>query len=316
MSNNISILIVGAGQIAREYIKVTQDLGYDCIVVGLGEKNINEVRQEFPDFQSFSGGLENWLEDNTVPEYAIVATPLNQLASVTVSLLKSGCTKILVEKPLTFSVTKANAISNLASEMNATVVIAFNRRSYSSVQHARRLILEDGGVSSMHFDFTEAIFRINPSHYDSESNTFWGIANSSHVIDTAFHLAGEPKIIHSKQFDNSVEWHPSGSIFTGMGETVNNVPFTYHANWGCPGKWNIEIMTPRRKLLFSPMEILRVQRYSSFQVDVFKQDNVVDTLFKPGFHKQVTAWLNQDDYLFNISDFPKFLKSLNKIFGY
>lgn len=317
MSNNLKILIVGAGVIAREYVKVVEALGYRALVVGRGDRNVNEVRSAFPSALAISGGLEKWLEKNEAPLHAIIATPIDHLATSTEKLLSSGCKYILAEKPLTYSIPKAKDLAQMARENNARVNIAFNRRSYTSVQEAQKLIERDGGVSSFHFDFTEASFRIDPKNYSKETNRLWGIANSSHVIDTAFHLGGKPEWIECRQYGEAVNWHPAGSIFTGMGVTMKKVPFTYHANWGCPGKWNIEIMTPKRKLLFSPMEHLHQQVEGSFNVELVKLDYDTEKVHKPGFFGQVSNWLKADNSnLPDLDELANNIRIMTKMFGY
>jgi predicted dehydrogenase len=316
MSNNMIIAVVGASEIAREYIKVIQAFGHQPLVIGRGESNINEVKSRFSGVTAVSGGLENWLKSNNPPKYAIVATQIDHLADVTKQLLRSGCKHILVEKPLTYSELEAREITELAIEYEAEVCVAFNRRSYISVIKAKELIEADGGVSSFHFDFTEAIFRINPSNYSKETSTLWGIANSSHVIDTAFYLGGKPACMESNQYGKAVGWHPSGSIFTGVGETEAGVPFTYHANWGCPGKWNIELMTECRKLLFSPMERLSQQLKGNFKAEIIDLDYQDDVRFKPGFYKQVQSWLKNDSSLMAVNYLESELKIFQKIFNY
>lgn len=316
MSNNLNIAIIGAGPIAREYVKVLLALGNVPFVIGRGQKNVDKIKSHFPAVNVIAGGLEEWLKSNKPPSYAIIATPIQYLATATKQLLEAGTRNILVEKPLTYSLEEAQSLADLVRSLSADVTIAFNRRSYVSVNEAVRLIQKDGGVSSFHFDFTEATFRINPENYDMNTNQYWGIANSSHVIDTAFFLGGKPKWMECRQYGNAVSWHHVGSIFTGIGETIDGVPFTYHANWGCPGKWNIEIMTPERKLLFSPMERLHQQVKGSFDVELAKLDYSVDTDYKPGFFQQVEAWLESTDYLMDIESFIHELAIYQKIFSY
>lgn len=316
MSDNLNILIVGAGGIAREYIKVVEALGHQAHVIGRGEKNVQEVRTQFPQAQVEAGGLEHWLKDNAPHPHAIVATPIDHLATATEQLLKAGCKNILVEKPLTYSVASARKLASLARENSAKVFVAFNRRSYVSVQKALDLIEADGGVSSFHFDFTEAIFRIAPKNYSKETNKYWGIANSSHVIDTAFFLGGKPTWMEGRQYGEAVNWHPAGSIFTGMGLTESGVPFTYHANWGCPGKWNIEIMTPERKLLFSPMERLHQQVKGGFKVELVDVDYSNDVDYKPGFYSQVVRFTGNAANLMSLDELVQEIEMLKKIFNY
>lgn len=318
MSNHLSVLVIGAGTIASEYVKVLLAQGHRPIVVGRGEGNIAKVKDAYPEAEAFSGGLENWLQHHDAPIHAIVATPIEQLSSATQALLNNGVLHILAEKPLTYSLKEARELTTKASSNNATIALAFNRRSYVSVQEAKKLIDADGGVSSFHFDFTEATFRIDPNNYGKETNRFWGIANSSHVIDTAFYLGGSPVNMESKQYGEAVSWHPEGSIFTGMGETDQGAPFTYNANWGCPGKWNIEIVTKERKLLFSPMERLHQQLRGSFKVEQVELDYSLDIDYKPGFYNQVSNWVNnpKSKGLITVSEYQHLLDHYNQIFNY
>ncbi|MEP1094956.1 MAG: Gfo/Idh/MocA family oxidoreductase [Cyclobacteriaceae bacterium] len=315
MSDNIEILIVGAGPIAREYIKVLDAMNCAPIVVGRGESNLQKVKEAYPRCKVFGGGINGWLSDNKPPPNAIIATPVEHLASNTKELLISGCRNILVEKPLTFNKSEALELANLAKLKEANVFIAFNRRSYVSVMHAKELIEIDGGVSSYHFDFSEAIFTINPENYSEQTVQYWGMANSSHVIDTAFHLGGNPETLQCGQYGNDVSWHKSGSIFTGMGEAPGKVPFTYHANWGCPGRWNIAIMTSKRKLLLSPMEQLHQQLSGGFAIELVDLDYSKDLDFKPGFYHQVEVFLKNNG-TFHIDDLSDEIELLNRILNY
>lgn len=312
----MKILVAGSGVIAKEYVKALLGQQLQPIVVGRGEANVSKLQEEFPQVEAHSGGLENWLAGNKPPQHAIVALPIDNLADATELLLKAGVSSILAEKPLTYSTEEVRKLTDLASRRNARVFVAFNRRNYVSVREAQKLIESDGGVSSFHFDFTEAIFRIDETKFSAESQKHWGIANSSHVIDTAFYLGGKPAWLEARQYSKAIEWHPAGSIFTGMGETENGVPFTYHANWGCPGKWNIEIMTPERKLLFSPMERLHQQVKGGFKVELVDMDYSKDTDFKPGFWQQVKSWIQEGEELMGLDELAEELKLNRQIFNY
>lgn len=318
MSNNIKdILVVGAGIIAQEYVKILLAMDYQPFVVTKGKKRALEIKKRFPKIEVITGGLELFLEENKPPLSAIIATPTENLATSTKQLITNGSKKILVEKPLTFYPEESKNIISLVNTYKANVYVAYNRRNYQSVLKAKKIIEADGGVSSFHFDFTEAIFRIDPSVYSNETNLFWGIANSSHVIDTAFYLGGNPKWIECKQTGNAINWHPAGSIFTGIGETEKGIPFTYHANWGAPGKWNIEIMTPKRKLIFSPMERLKQQPLNSFVIDEVDHDYSLDIDYKPGFYLQTKNFMDGTiGAVKNLQETSSFTNIMYKIFNY
>lgn len=324
MPNNLNlrknILIVGAGLIAREYINVVNALGYRPIVIGRSKEKVDKLSKANPNIVVYSGGIEKWLQNNIPPEKSIVATQVEYLADVTKMLLKNNVSNVLVEKPLAYKINEIQEIIDLSNAIGGKVFVGYNRRTYQSVQAALQLIQKDGGVSSFHFDFTEAVFRINPENYSRLSNTYWGIANSTHVIDTVFYLCGQPKWIEAKRYGQAVHWHPAGSIFLGIGETINSIPFSYHANWGSPGRWKIEIMTPYRKLFFSPMEKLFMQEASSLSKKLVELDYAIDSEFKPGFYHQVKNWLENDLDVFtsniDLQNHIQQLKFVNQIFGY
>jgi predicted dehydrogenase len=316
--SNASIAIVGAGLIGESYANVLIDIGYAPVIVGRGESNVRRILEKHPQLNCVYGGIEKWLDENPAPNIAIVSTAVEDLVGCAETLINAGCKRLLVEKPVTCLLNQARKLATMAEAKKANVYVAFNRRNYASVIAAKKLIQADGGVVSYHFDFTEAVFRIDPSAYTEDTLMNWGIGNSSHVMDTAFFLGGKPKEIECRQYNKDVDWHPAGSIFMGMGITDNNVPFTYHSNWGCPGKWNIEIMTKERKLFFSPMEQLHQQPKNSFRKELVDLDYSIDTNFKPGFYRQVEEFLGNETQknLFPLEDLPFAISTMKEIMGY
>ena len=315
MSNNINILIVGAGQIAREYTKVLLALGIVPKVVTRGQVKAQEFKQDYPNVELVTGGVKEYFQNNSCPQYCIIATPVENLASITKLTIQEGCKNILVEKPLTYFLSEAGEIYDLSVNYGSVINIAFNRRFYQSVLRAKKLIEKDGGVTSFNFNFTEAIHIIEKLGLDDGQIKYLGIGNSCHPIDTAFFLGGKPREVYSRQYGNSISWHPAGSVFLGSGETIEGIPFSYHADWGSAGRWNVEIMTKYRKMIFSPMERLQQQLKGSFEVNEVKCDYTLDEKYKPGYYLQVKAFLG-DDRLCSIEEYVDELEIIRKIFNY
>lgn len=317
VSDNVSVLIVGAGSIGREYAAVTTSLGVDPLVVTRGTERAAAMREDYPSTTVISGGLAQYLREHDPPDRAILCTPVDSLADHCRLLIETGVDRILSEKPLALSSACARDLAEVAEGMDASVSVAYNRRNYAAVQRARTLIKEDGGVSSLGIDFTEAIFRIDPNEYAERVLRRWGIANSSHVLDTAFYLSGRPRRLSAEQLGCVVEWHPSGSIFTGTGVTTADAVFSYHADWGCPGRWRLEINTTEHKLVFAPMERLQIQPRGSFELKEANVDYSRDEEFKPGFYEQTDQFLaGTDDVLCDLAELPAELAVLETIFGY
>lgn len=313
------VLVVGSGFMATEYLKVLANLNCNVLVVGRGDAKINNLKKQFPQFTYFTGGLEEFLNNNIdFPEFAINTANIDQLNYTTCLLLKSGVRNILVEKPGDINVNGLRQIAKLEVENNAKVLIAYNRRFYSSVLALMKEIAIDGGVTSAHFEFTEWVHTIDPLLYNKEALLKWILSNSSHVIDTTFAIIGMPIEMNTiVQGQNNLDWHPSGTIFLGSGVSDKNIPFTYHSNWEGPGRWSIEISTKKRRFFLKPMETLQQQVKGSVQINNVELDDKLDIDFKPGIFLQTKNFLNkQFDGIQSVHNQLKAIEIYNRIGGY
>jgi predicted dehydrogenase len=315
MNNNC--WLVGAGFMANEYIKAMKALDIKFTVVGRSDERIAKLRAEF-DVHGISGGVQDYINSApAIPEYSIVAVSVEQLLDVTLSLIEAGVKCILVEKPAGLSQSDIDLIADLASQSNAQVSVAYNRRFYKSVSFLKERITEDGGITSINFEFTEWVHTIDTDKFPEEVLNKFLIANSTHVIDTVFHLAGKPRILNADVSGKAVEWHPSGSIFSGSGVTVNDIPFTYSSNWGAPGRWAIEVCTRKRRYYLKPMERLSVQEIGSVQINDFIGDYSVDENFKAGVYEMTKAFFtHNNEYTCDIMEHQLNFPYYEEIAGY
>ena len=318
-SRNNKVLLVGSGYMAREYMKVLASLANDVVIVGRSKEKIYALQKDYPKFEYFSGGLDKFLEHNLeLPHFAINATSINQLRITSLQLLEAGIKYLLLEKPGDITLSGLNEINQKAISCSAEVLIAYNRRHYSSISTLIEQIEIDGGITSAHFEFTEWVHTIDPVIYDTEALQKWIISNSSHVIDTVFYLIGIPRELHATvKGKNAIDWHPSGSIFTGVGLSVEDIPFTYHSNWEGPGRWAIEISTQKRRFYLKPMEKLQQQLKGSVQVTDIKIDDRLDQEYKAGLFLQTQCFLNADlEKMIGIEDQVKILPFYYSMGGY
>lgn len=311
------VLLVGSGYMGLEYAKVLNYLGVPFEVVGRRKEKIRKFNKHFPKIKTYSGGIGKYLMSNMSPKTAIVAVNPHELYKVTKELINRGAKKILVEKPGGISLNQIKDLIKLSRNKGVKIFIGYNRRFYQSVNLAKKIIEKDKGIKSVHFEFTEWIHMIDPKKYDKSVLEKWVAVNSSHVIDLVFHLCGKPKRLHSLVYGNHVNWHPSGSIFIGSGVTEKEIPFTYHSNWGSPGRWSIEILTSRHRLYFEPLERLKLQEIGSVELTEMKGDYSMDINFKPGLFNQVKAFLGDSyDIICTIDEQLKNFILYEKIGGY
>jgi len=288
----MKLLLVGTGYMAKEYAKVLQALSVDFDVIGRGKDNCDRFCLEFPDIKVFSGGLEKFhLHDQY--DAAIVASNVESLFDNTIFLIEKGINNILLEKPGGKNKEQIIELARIADVQKATVLLGYNRRFYSSVLRAKEIIKEDGGVLSFNFEFTEWVHTVEPLGIDKDVKQNWFLANSTHVVDTAFYLGGKPREIVT-YVAGGIKWHTASSIFAGAGISDRDALFSYNANWEAPGRWVLEVLTKKRRCIFKPMEKLQVQEIGSVAVNPVEIDDTLDVQFKPGLYLQTKAFLNNE----------------------
>ncbi|MBE3655684.1 Gfo/Idh/MocA family oxidoreductase [Vibrio cidicii] len=289
------ILIVGAGAMAQEYVKVLVAQKQSFNVVGRSEASAEKFKLA-TGVQPFVGGLEQFFltESLDAYEYAIVTTGVEQLAPTTRALIEHGIKKILVEKPAGLDVQQINMLADYAQTMQADVYVAYNRRFYASLLEAQKIIEQDGGVESFNFEVTEWGHIIEGIQKADGVKENWFLANTTHVTDMAFFLGGFPREINCFVKGGS-HWHSRSYNFAGAGVSDKGALFSYHGHWGAPGRWSVEVLTRAHRLIFRPMEKLQIQKLGSVAVEFVELDDCLDTQFKPGLYKQVEAFLAEND---------------------
>lgn len=302
-----AVWIVGVGPMGVEHARALQALQQPFVAVGRASTSAASFAER-TGVTAHSGGLEGLLAQGT-PSHAIVAVGVPELALVTHALIAAGTKNILVEKPAGTSAVEVDALRDAAAAVGAKVHIAYNRRTYASVLRAREIIEADGGVSSLHFEFTEFADRVGPSKSPEAVKAAWFFANSSHVVDLAFFLAGAPRA-WSAWSAGGLSWHPSGSRFVGAGITDRDALFSYGANWESGGRWGVEVMTPRRRLLLRPLEELSQQLRSEVAITPVALDVEAEGGCKPGVREMLRAWLTGTSTLPTLAEHAVFFTSV------
>lgn len=301
MNNNI--ILIGTGPMAVAYAQVLKAQKLSFQVIGRGIHSAERFENE-TGIKPATGGLSHFLNNNKAitGTNAIVATGTEMLMPTLLLLLRSGVNRILIEKPAALSIEELLENEKTVKPFSKQVFIAYNRRFYASVIEAESLIAADGGLQSMFFEFTEWSHKIEPLEKAKGVKENWFFANSTHVIDLAFFLAGKPKEWMAFSKEGSIKWHKKTN-FSGAGITEKNVIFSYLSNWESAGRWSIELLTANRRIYLKPLEGIGAQLKGTIPVIEHFFDNKLDVQFKPGLYKQVEAFVNNNtDRLINIED--------------
>lgn len=289
------LLLIGAGKMARFHALAAQELGWTVRAVTRSETTAAAFSAE-TGATACGGGLQAWLSANRVPEHVVVAVGVEGLAEAASAAIRAGARRILLEKPGGIDTDEIEGLSRLADEQGARVLLAYNRRFYPAVQAARAIIAEDGGATSLRFDFTELAHAIGASDQKPEVKRAWFLANSTHVVDLAFYLAGKPRTLCAETA-GGLDWHPEASQFSGSGQTDQGALFSYVADWTAPGRWSVDVRTRERRIVLEPLEELRIQKRGNFALEV-QALAATNTNHKVGVFEQMQAFLGGDDSAF------------------
>jgi predicted dehydrogenase len=310
------IWLIGAGPMAIEYAKVleAQNRLFICITRSVASAKRFE---ESTSIQAVSGGIEVFLlGEPECANQAIIVTGVEHLSTSTNLLLEYGVKSILVEKPASLYLQQVQRTLGLAKHNNAQVYVAYNRRFYASVIAAKKMIDEDGGVTSLNYEITEWAHVIDKLDKPVEVKENWFLANTTHVVDLAFYIGGRPAQL-SAFVSGGTAWHSRSASFAGAGLTESQALFSYSGNWNAPGRWSVEVLTGKRRFILRPLEKLQVQMIGSVNIESVEVDDIFDQKFKPGIYLQTKAFLDDSGAnLLSLREHAENMQLYNKMAGY
>lgn len=287
---NRQVLLIGAGAMALAHAQVLKALGAAPTVIGRGEATASAFSAA-AGLPVRRGGLAAWLGMGAAPaQAAVIAVDIEETAAAAIALMDHGVRHLLVEKPGGVDASEIALLAQRSAQTGSQVFLAYNRRFFASVQRARSLIVEDGGVTSFSFEFTELADRIAATAHSERVKANWFLANSTHVVDLAFFLGGAPESLAGVA-DGSLPWHKPAR-FAGFGRSDSGALFHYGADWTSAGRWGVELNTLKRRLILRPLETLQIQMSGKLAIDTVTVDDAEDKRFKPGLLSQMKAFLD------------------------
>jgi predicted dehydrogenase len=291
------IWVIGTGPMAREHVRSLYVTHSDrLLVIGRNEAATFELKTSMG-LAATSSGIAHAISELSLPDFAIVATSIDSLTSLTLQLIRAGVKRILVEKPGSIYLRELELLRKEANLYGSQIFVAYNRRFFRSVQAARHYIKIDGGAQLVNFDFTERSDIVKKLTKPPGVLDRWLLSNSTHVLDTAFFLVGKPRQMQC-WFAGGLDWHLTASRYCGAGVTENGALFSYQANWSAPGSWALTVTTENYQLMMSPMERLVVKDRQGIEITIPSADYIdpcQSIKYKEGVREQNIAFLEGID---------------------
>ena len=280
------VLLVGAGPMAVEYSKVLDHIKVPYSVKGRGKASADIFEKSTGKSAALS-----WDEVGQVSAFThcIVAVSEESLLDATLELVGLGAIKILVEKPGGPSIEEIEKHVHQLTSGPAEVYVAYNRRYYKIVEKLLEFIEEDGGITSLHFDFSERSRIVESLVKAPGVKENWLIHNSTHVIDLVQYIS-DGLFMTNAHSSGSLVWHSAGDRFYGLGKTRSGAPVTYNSDWSSPGGWEVLVRTAKRRFLLKPLESLLISGASGVQETIHESEFGFNN-FKPGLESLVMDFL-------------------------
>lgn len=302
-------ILIGFGDIAEKHLSVLQEL--KCEVLGVVGRNYEKTLEKSKKFKisNVFNDLENLPFEQC--DFLMNLTSVDMIPS-TLKKIISFKKPIFTEKPVGFGTDEIQELIEQNKNFNTPIMVGTNRRFYSIFHKAIRFLKEnDRTVESIIIDAPERFSDINKEKFNEKIIKNWMFANSIHCVDLIRFFCGDVRNVQS----DSV---PKELNFKATGVCENGVNFSYSSNWKESGSWKIAINASDLEIVFEPIEKGRII-FKNKKFEIIPSEE--DTKFKPGFHAQLSHFL--DNFVLNhhnkwpasdLNDHKKSLKLVEDIF--
>tara|TARA_Y100000816_G_C26075982_1_gene566407 strand:+ start:397 stop:1323 length:927 start_codon:yes stop_codon:yes gene_type:complete len=301
---NISILLIGSGNIALEHYRAFSSFEkfHFVGVVARNKKKLSKFAKKIK-ISYFSTNVKKaYIE--TKPDLVIVAVSITNTFKICKLLSKFNST-IFVEKPLGYNYEETKKISKLFKNSRSKIFVALNRRNYSSTitikknlnkNYAKRVIIvnDQANIKNLKSKFPKKILE----------NFMY--ANSIHLIDyfNIFCRGNLKKIKTFNKFDRKPFFVNSILYFSSGDQGI------YSAIFDRESPWFVSVFAGEQKYILKPLE--EISSSSKIDKKIIKFSD--DKNYKPGFKLQAKQVLNYFmDLPYNLIDEKEYLKSVELI---
>ena len=193
---------------------------------------------------------------------------------------------IFIEKPPGLVPEQTKILAEMANNYATSTFVGFNRRYYSIFHKGIKIINEHGRLLGLSVEGHERFWKIMEGEFSDNIRNNWIYANSTHTIDLLRFFGGEIK--NQKVFTKKIK-EDNGDQFVASMEFDSGILGTYTSHWYSPGGWVIKLFGEGVTVKFKPLE--KGQWIDKdFGVHEISVDEV-DKKFKPGFYRQMEAFI-------------------------
>lgn len=275
------VAVIGAGYMAGEHIRAFAD------VPGVTVAGIFSRTRPRAEGLAHAHGIKvvarsvAELFERTGAELVVVAVSEMAMRGVAIECFEFPWT-VLLEKPPGYTLREARTIQREAHAKKRKVLVALNRRYYSTTRTALQDLAKRQGIRYVHVQDQQSREHVASLGFPKEVTDHLMYANSIHLVDylTLF-CRGEVKLVNP-----IVRWNPSSpGVVLATLEFEGGDLGLYEAVWQGPGPWAISVTTPEIRWELRPLENASFQMLGERQLQGVEA-SAWDRSFKPGLRLQ------------------------------
>ena len=310
----IKVGIVGAGNMALEYLKVINDisgLNLSGIYSRTRSKALELAKKSKSETKVCNSISE--LKTQAKVDFLIICVSEENTVNICLEAAKYDW-PCLVEKPLGLNFDDFSYFKNKISSKSSNFMVAFNRRFYSSVTNLKSKLDNFSGDRLVTINDQEDIIKAKKVGFSDQVIENWMYANSIHLIDL-FNIFCRGSIVNVQ---NIIPWDKNKPKYVHSIINYDSGDIgVYHAVWNRPAPWQISISSKSIIGTLKPIEeatyILNETR-KNFIIEKEEQD----IKYKPGIYKMTEQIIkvinNQDSSLTTLDEYFKTISIIKRIY--
>lgn len=311
---NKRILIIGAGNIAKQHLKVLSKIVNlnNCFICSRTETKSKILAKKFSinhisqDYLTFIKNNRNRIDG------IMILVSLDNIFHVSKNILKYKI-PVFIEKPPGLNIKQVKTLNYLSEKYKTSNLVGYNRRYYSIIQKIKKK-LKTEKILSAHVEAHERYWLLKKKVKDKKHLNKWNYANTSHVINLILYMLGN--YVSVKTYSKNIFRYPNVKVNTSaLIKFKNNIFATFISNWNVAGGWLLKIFGDKNTYIIEPLEncIILNKKFKKKNIDSENYDKIN----KSGFYLQFKKFLkitNSKNYHNDLKNIVNTFTLTNKIF--
>tara|TARA_B100001540_G_C15762738_1_gene622460 strand:+ start:264 stop:1238 length:975 start_codon:yes stop_codon:yes gene_type:complete len=252
IKKDINVVIIGAGYMAEEYIRVIKSFK-NLKTYGIYSRTNSKAKNLSKKYKikKIFNSIKELRKDKKI-DILIISVSAENNNKICKSFLDTKFL-ILLEKPIGLNIKEATKLINLVKKYKSRAFVALNRRFYDSTLDLKNRIKKNKGNRIIEVFDSQNKDKFKKLKKNKKVINSLMYANSVHLIDymDVFCRGKLKQIITIKSHKNNP------SIVTSKLKFSSGDIAFYHATWNRQSRWKVKVLINKAEYVLQPLETLK-----------------------------------------------------------